>query len=1050
MLRKITDFIVEKRNWILGIFAILTVVGVCIMGHVNINRNMMEYLPEDSETRAGIDLMTAEFGEDDSSDLTVMFQNLDNDTKQNLLTYFQELEGVSEVAYDESEEYNRDGYTRYILTVDSAADSALAKQVYDEIKNADFNENLETDLSGSIEDEYGEILHFSIIILAVVCALIILIIMSESYVEPFLFLTTILIAVVLNKATNLIFPSVSNITDSIVAILQMALSMDYSIMLMNRYAQERKNEPNKVKAMKKALHASFAAISSSSVTTIVGLLALIFMSFTIGRDLGLVLAKGVLFSLIAIFTCLPGLTLLCDKLIEKTRKPSPHFKMRWAGNLAHKLRFVGLPIFIAVFIACFLFKGNLGIFYSSPVDNRVEEVFGSSNQFALLYDNADEQDIAEYCRSLSDNEKIDQVLCYGNTIGEPLTTSGLSTRLSDLGAPVDVDNYLLKVVYYYYYHNGQAENLTLDEFVTFIQTEVANNPTLSSKLTPTMLANINQLANFSNVNNLTYPRSGYDLANTLGISADQVNDLLIYYNSHYTTTALSLPEFVGFLQNYVFNSKYGNSFGDAERAELAQLANLIALANMQDHLDAMTMSQIFGIDPQLVQQLYAAQATQPITPESLAAVTLTPSEFIGLIMQHLEAVDPSTQAQVQLAYQIFQLTQNSTPLNAAQMANLINTPVENAQLLYSLYDVNQLGKNIYLSLYDFVVFLTGDVMNHPTYASNFDSATRSQSFSIQQIMQNTMVNKIYTPSELIDSLSAFTNELDQNLVELLYLYYGSVNHYDDTWKLSVETFINYLDQTVLTDARFNDLVDDSMRSTIHEAVTTIADAKKLLVGENYARIILQTSYDEESEETFSFIEQLKNNLSQRTDHNYYVVGNSLMAYEMSQSFDGEMNLITILTMIFIFVVVAVTFKSFLIPIILVALIQCAVFFTMGVMTVVDGEMYFIALLIVQSILMGATIDYAILFTSYYLEARHHGRNVKEALGYAYTDSMHAIMTSGLILVLVTLVVGNFASSVAAKICMAISQGTICSIALILILLPAMLAGCDKLIAKRRK
>lgn len=192
----------------------------------------------------------------------------------------------------------------------------------------------------------------------------------------------------------------------------------------------------------------------------------------------------------------------------------------------------------------------------------------------------------------------------------------------------------------------------------------------------------------------------------------------------------------------------------------------------------------------------------------------------------------------------------------------------------------------------------------------------------------------------------------------------------------------------------------------------------------------------------------KNNLSERTDH-YYVVGNSLMAYEMSQSFDGEMNLITILTMIFIFIVVAVTFKSFLVPIILVALIQCAVFFTMGVMTVMDGEMYFIALLIVQSILMGATIDYAILYTSYYLEARHAGQNVKESLGYAYRDSLHAIMTSGLILVLVTLVVGNFASSVAAKICMAISQGTICSIILILILLPAMLAGCDRLIIKRK-
>jgi len=1086
MFRKITDFIVEKRNWILGIFAILTVVGICVMGNVNINRNMMEYLPEDSETRVGLDVMTDEFGEDDTSDLTVMFHDLSDENRQSLLEYFQNLDGVSEVAYDESEEYNRDGYTRYVLTIDSTADSATAKRVYDEINQADFNEYLEKDLAGSIEDENGEVLHFSIIVLAVVCALIILIVMSESFIEPFLFLATILIAVVLNKATNLIFPSVSNITDSIVAILQMALSMDYSIMLMNRYTQERKIEPNKVKAMKNALHASFAAISSSSVTTIVGLLALVFMSFTIGRDLGLVLAKGVMFSLIAIFTCLPGLILLCDKLIEKTRKPSPHFKMQWAGNLAHKIRFVGLPIFLLVFAGCFLFKGNLGIFYSSPLDNKVEEVFGSSNQFALLYKNSDENQVAEYCRNLANEEKIDQALCYGNTIGDGLTTSDLVARMSKLGADVDVDDYLLRIVYYYYYHNGQGDNLTLDEFVQFIQTEIANNPIFSNKLTAEMTSNINQLANFSTVSSVTRQRNSSGLASILGINSEQVEDLLVYYNSRSTATVLSLNEFVTFLQNYVLSSKYGASFGEAERASLTQLSGMIKLAKMQNGLDAVAMSQAFGVSTELVQQLYLAQALQnylnenpqllqnmamsgiDITNLSLgeilqklppdvqmsvqqkaALVTMTPTEFIGLVAQNIDQVDAGTRTQVQLAQQIFQLVQSNTKMNTAQMSALMGIPTDNIKLLYSLYDIKQLGKNITLSLNDFVIFLTGDVMSNPSYAGNFDGATRSKLLAIQQIMQNTMVNKIYTPAELVNTLSIFTNDLSQDLVELIYLYYGSVNNYDETWKLSVETFVNYLDQVVLADVRFNDLIEDSIRSTVSEAVTTVADAKKMLVGENYARIVLQTSYDEESDETFAFIDQLKSSLGERTS-DYYVVGNSLMAYEMSQSFNDEMNLITILTMVFIFIVVAVTFKSFLVPIILVALIQCAVFFTMGVMTVLDGEMYFIALLIVQSILMGATIDYAILYTSYYLEARHGGKNVKESLGYAYTDSMHAIMTSGLILILVTLVVGNFASSVAAKICMAISQGTICSIVLILILLPAMLAGCDKLIVRKKR
>ena len=108
-------------------------------------------------------------------------------------------------------------------------------------------------------------------------AMVILIILSESYVEPFLYLISIGVAVFINKGTNIMFDSVSNITDSITAILQLALSMDYSIMLSNRYRQEREIEKDKLKAMKSALYDSFKAISSSSVTTIAGLIALVFM-----------------------------------------------------------------------------------------------------------------------------------------------------------------------------------------------------------------------------------------------------------------------------------------------------------------------------------------------------------------------------------------------------------------------------------------------------------------------------------------------------------------------------------------------------------------------------------------------------------------------------------------------------------------------------------------------------------------------------------------------------------------------------------------------------
>ena len=157
-------------------------------------------------------------------------------------------------------------------------------------------------------------------ILSIVLVTTILLIACPSYFEPVLFLLTIGVAVLLNQGTNIILGETSDVTASISAILQLALSMDYSIILMNRYRQELQADPDREAAMTRALAAAFGSITGSSVTTIVGLLMLVFMRFKIGMDLGIVLAKGVLCSLLCVFTVLPGLILWADKLIRRTTK----------------------------------------------------------------------------------------------------------------------------------------------------------------------------------------------------------------------------------------------------------------------------------------------------------------------------------------------------------------------------------------------------------------------------------------------------------------------------------------------------------------------------------------------------------------------------------------------------------------------------------------------------------------------------------------------------------------------------------------------------------
>ena len=318
-MKKITDFIVEKRNFIIILFIFFAIISVWASNNVKINYDMTEYLPSDSETRIGMDIMNDEFEEEKESYLNVMFKNLQDEQKDSIYQELSSIEGVSKVDYEkDNDKYNTDEYTLYILTIGDIEDSKTATDVYNKLQ--DMYKDYEFYTSGNVAERNMVILPTWILVLAVAICLVILIIMCESYVEPFLFLFCIGLAILLNNGTNIFLGTISNITSSISAILQLALSMDYSIMLINRYRQEKALTSDKVVAMKEALHKSFSAISSSSLTTIVGLLALLFMSFTIGKDLGLVLAKGVLLSLLVIFTCLPALILMFDKLIEKTKK----------------------------------------------------------------------------------------------------------------------------------------------------------------------------------------------------------------------------------------------------------------------------------------------------------------------------------------------------------------------------------------------------------------------------------------------------------------------------------------------------------------------------------------------------------------------------------------------------------------------------------------------------------------------------------------------------------------------------------------------------------
>lgn len=1073
-MRKITDFIVNKRYLLLCVFIVLAVISFVASLSLPVNYDISKYLPDDSETKVGLSIMQKEFDED-SSILNVMFSSLPESENQGVIDYISNINNVDEVVYLDSAEYKDTNYTLFQVSVAAEKDSDEATEVYQKIIKK--YEDYEVKTQGDISDYNKPLLPFWIVVLAVVCALVILVIMCGSYIEPFIFLFTILIGVALNKGTNLIFGEISNITSAVFPILQMALSMDYSIMLADRYDRERAKTNDKVLAMKNALHDSFKAISSSSITTVVGLLALIFMQFKIGEDLGLVLAKGVLFCLISIFTCMPGILLLCDSLIQKTKKKKPHIKLAWLGAFEYRMRFLAIPIFIIIFIACFLAKSGLGYDYTLTKINSVGQVFDLNNQIAIIYNNNDEEKIAEYCRSIEGHEKLKEVLCYGSTLNTELKYYELKDKFAEFGVnDVSVDDSIIRLVYYNYYSGDDEIAIRLSSLIDYIETEIYPNESFSKDISDETKNNLAELASFIKPENYNRSYTSAELAEKFNIEKDLVDDLLVYYNAKNTGVRLTPAQFISFIKNYVANSKYASNI---DGASLTSLNSVEKYTDKNAVTKAMTyseMSSFLGVSNSEIKEVYLYYIlvntfnTKPSLANFVAILKnpsllsekycvnkkkLTPKELISFIMSHKDdrivknRIDSSMISNLNTLSSLIDSVSAGKTYSAREISQFFGVDEEKIKLLYSLYDIKYNQKSVTMSLREFISLLVNDIAKNPEYKNQISSDDLAKLQFIQKIINNEVAGKSYTANEIYNMLSDFSSDLNRNQIDLVYLYYGSMNNFNEDSTMTVENFVYYLNDSILPDTKFEKYIDDGMRNTIADAKTTVEDGKRQLVGEKYSRFVLNTEYPVESGETFAFVAEAEEGLKNAGVSEFYIIGNSPMSYEISQTFNDELNFITILTIIFIFVVVLITFRSFSVPVVLVSLIQCAVFLAMGIMTLLDGSVYFIALLIVQSILMGATIDYAILYTSYYIEHRRI-YDKRQALIKSYEKSLSAILTSALIVMLVTLVVGYFTSDAAAKICIALSQGAFCSLILVVFLLPSLLSALDRFVTHQNR
>ncbi len=888
-MKKISNFIVEKRYFILAFVFVIMVISAISMTKVNINSDMTKYLPDNSQMKIGMNLMEKEFSNAASNNtIRVMFKGLQETEKEHMQGELSKINYVESVDYQLIDQnYNKEDYTLYIINTLYGYDSTETKSIERSIvdKYTDYS-----DMVYKVDDGSTPGLPTWILVIALVILMIILFIMCSSWVEPLLFLATIGVAIIINMGTNIFLDSVSSTTNSIASILLLVLSMDYSIILINRYRQELKVQENKFEAMKEALTNAFSSIASSAFTTVVGLLMLIFMNFKIGADLGIVLAKGVAISMICVLILLPALILMCDQLIQKTAKKELHINMDKIGAFSYKFRFVVLGVLVVFLIVVSFQKGNTKTSFILEEMNKIDEIFPALNTIVLLYENSDDEKVTELAEKIEKETYIKSMNGYFNTLGKEYTSTELADLLGEveMDAQINLDRSLLDIIYYEYYKKGETGSIPLPDFLQFLEQDVLSNDVFLGEIDADIKEKMMMLSVFSSIEELEKQRRSAEL------------------------------------------------------------------------------SQILGMDTTMTDQL-------------------------------------------------FSMTQ-STSMSINGFMQLVST-----------------NQNVAAAL-----------------QSGGDASSMKQMQMIQTIIGSVMQNKAYTSAEFADLFSGISDKMDTNTSELMYLFYYSQHDSEPNWKMSMYDLFQFLSTDLLNDNRFANFFDEEIRQTISDSKSTMEDGVKQLRGEKYSRLIISTTLPNESGQTTSFFDSFTTELDNNLAGEYYLIGNSSMGYEMSKSFDDEMNQITLLTAISIFIVIAITFRSLIIPLILVLIIQGGVFATVSIIGLQGYSIHYLALLIVQSILMGATIDYGILFATYYREKRH-SIDAEHALVAAYNSSIHTILTSGLIMILVTGILSfAFPDPTIGQICQSISIGALCATTLIVFILPGILAVFDKMVIRKKK
>ena len=740
-MEKLATFIVDKRNLFFLLYIFALIFCAIATSWVKVEDDITTYLPDTTETRQGLTVMNDNFVTYGTAN--VMVSNITYDTALEIQEQLEDIDGVTTVDFDDTDEHYTNASALFSVSFDGEVGDAHAEQALQEIRD-----KLEGTYDTSIYSEVGydssADLQSEMVVIVIIAAIIIVLVLtltSRSYAEVPVLIMTFGAAALLNMGTNFLCGTISFISNSVTVILQLALAIDYAIILCHRFSDEHETLATR-EACIAALSKAIPEISSSSLTTISGLAALAFMHFGIGRDLATVLIKAILFSLLSVFTLMPGLLVLFSKLIDKTRHKNLVPKITAVGKFDVKTRFIIPPIFGVIIVAAAVFAN-----------------------------------LCPYCYTYTD-----------------LVTAKQSER------------------------------------------------------------------------QIAYQK----IKNTFG-SSNMV--AVIVPSGDYESEGKILDELDG----------------------CAEVKSTMGLAN-------------------------------------------------------IEAMDG------------YMLTDALTPRQLAEMADL---DYEVAKALYGAYAVD-----------------------HDEYG------------------------------EIINGL--------------------------DDYKVPIYDMFKFLEQEMHDG---NITLSGDVQDTLDDLFDQLDEAQKQLQSENYSRLVVYLNLPEETDETFAFVDKMHDIIGKYYTDDYYVVGNTTSAMDLSSSFGEDNLLISVLSALFVILVLLFTFKSAGLPVLLIIVIQGSIWINFSFPYLQGESLYFLGYLIVNSIQMGANIDYAIVISSHYTDLKKVVRP-KEAIVTALNESFPTIFTSGSILASAGILISVLTTNpVIAAIGTCLGRGTIISMLLVLFVLPQILILGDTIIER---